>query len=192
MSFIQIAHAIIDPLIDFTAKNVIYYYGLEAIRTTLEKAIMDVALERFGSFVAPIFSSQAALMAAPHVTLFIGDCWGFVLREIITSIEDLVRSIFGVPTSQVGYTWARVAMSIASFVVGVISRNYFYNFGTPYVAAGLQMLFTASICTSFVSAAIIPALVVLAAPSVTFLVGDIIGSLVQHTTYTLLDWSFRY
>jgi hypothetical protein len=192
MCFIQIVHAIVDPLIDFTAKNVVYYYGLEPIRKTLEKTILDVALTRLGSFVAPLFATQAALMVAPQVTLFIGQCWGFALKEIISSIEDLAQAIFGVPAARVEYTWARIAMSIASFVTSTIARNYFYNFGTPFIASGLQILFTRAICTSFVSAALLPAFVVLAAPAVTFLVGDIIGSIVQYTTYTLLDWVWTY
>jgi hypothetical protein len=191
MYVLQTIHSIADPIIDFAAKSVVYYYSLDSIRSTLEQVILKVALPRFGSFAAPIFSKQAALMAAPSATLVIGQLWGLAIRETIAAIEDLAMALFGKKQEQAEFTWVRIAMSIASFAVGCICRNYIYNFGVPYVAVCLKVVLTASICSSIISAAVIPAIVVLSAPAVTFLVGDILGSIAQHTSYTLMDWMWK-
>lgn len=180
----------VESLFDFVTKSAVYYYAIDGIRDSLRSLISKVAYERLGSFIAPIFSEQMAQIVAPPVTLFIGSLYAHALQEIAHSIYALAQAIFGFRPRGSGSSWCHVALHVAATVLGFLTNTAICNYGVSYVALGIRTVVQLSCHIAPLVPLLSTSAAVLLAPAITFLVGDILSSIVQHTSYALLDWVY--
>lgn len=184
---LSIIQASAESIFGLIVKNSFCYVALDKVRSQLQDVITAIALPRLGTFVAPIVGNQVGLMISVPVTLAIGEALSFTLKEMIYSIYDLALR-FLCPSKRVSSSsfFLTVALQISSFTVGFFAKIYFCNYGMTAVSNALKimMIYGAPVCHLPLPMGLaMPVFVTLATPTVTFIVGDIVSSIVQQNVY---------
>lgn len=182
---------ITNSSVSFAIKNTYLYYALSNVRGSLQDTITDIALPKLGGFFAPIVGAQLGTMTAIPVTLFMADMTTFAIKETARIIRDIFRTqVLGEEHPKFPPLWRDMACSVSSFAIGFFAKAYFCNYAMGYVAEALKcgLIMAAPLSgASLVVACMAPAIVVMAAPTVTFFIGDIIASVVSAGSYSAMD-----
>lgn len=184
-----------EAALGFSVKNCVCFYGLAPIRTQLQQVISEIALPRFGSFVAPMVGSQIGLMAALPVTLFYGEMMAFTVKKTITSVHTIFISLwYGVKNSDAPPALCKdVVMNVIAFGAGFFAKTYFCNYAMPHVGSLLRhsiVLASPVLGLSLPMIMLMPAIVVLISPAVTFALGDFVAFGTNRVTYGILNMDF--
>jgi len=198
MNVTSIATFSLDTTFTIAVKNCLCFVALDNVRTSLQKSITEVVVPSLGRFFGPIVGSQIGTMCAIPVTLMLGDLLVTSLKELIQSVNHLFRAIvYGEKNEPTTPFLRDLIIGVASFAAGFFAKTYFCNYcmgpvgqvlklaiaiGAPVLGANLAVTIMA------------PAMIMLAAPSVTFMLGDIIGTITATVTHYVLDgvttWAF--
>jgi hypothetical protein len=190
--YLSIIQATAESLFEFAVKNGFYYVALDKVRGQLQDLITSIVRPRLGGFMAPFVGNQLGLMAAMPVTLALGECLAFTLKELIYSVYDLALRFFN-PSKRESKTsfFLDTAFQISSFAAGFFAKTLFCNYGMVMVNNLLRvmMFYGAPLChfpppVTFA----LPAVIVLATPTATCMVGDIVGSVVRRIFYNALTF----
>lgn len=185
-----------DATFGFAVKNCFCYYGIEKVRTGLQQTITEIAKPHFGTFVAPVVGSQLGLVLALPVTLFYGDMLTFAIKKVLLSVRALFTSLFYDITDTRANTslFREVAVNIVSFSVGFFAKLYFCNYAMGHVGTALRHIGVLSapvLGLSLPVVMVMPAIIVMITPTVTFVLGDFVAYTTGHATYDMLMHSCR-
>lgn len=180
-----------ESLFDFAVKNAFHYVALDRVRNQLQDLITAIALPRLGGFVAPIVGNQLGLMVALPVTLAIGEAVAFTLKELIHSVYDLFLRFFAPSqrSSSASFPFLDVLLRISSFAAGFYAKTLFCNYGMTFVSNVMRVItiYGAPLCNLPPPVVLtLPLCIIIATPTVTGMVGDIIGSVVRQVVYNNL------
>ncbi|MCE5294050.1 MAG: hypothetical protein LLF94_05495 [Chlamydiales bacterium] len=186
-----VANTLVNASTSFVFKNTYLYYGLTTVRTNLQQAVSEFTIPKFGKFAGGMIGIQLGTLAAIPVTMFLADLTLVAVRQSVKLIQDIYRtSILGEKRSQSPPLWRDVAVATASFAAGFFAKTYFVNYGMEAVGELLKYAFVvlaplsgASMVVTFMT----PALIAMITPSVTFAMGDIVGTCVGAITYKILS-----
>lgn len=174
----------------FAVKNSVCFMALDNVRTSLQQTITEIVMPKLGGFFAPLVGMQLGTMCAVPVTLMLGDLAATALKEAARSIHSLFRAIvYGEKNEHATPFIRELIINVASFAIGFFAKTYFCNYCMTYVSRVLRIgifigapLIGASLAISLMA----PAMVVMAAPTVTFMLGDIVGDVASTASnYTL-------
>ncbi len=186
-----VAGVITNSTVSFAIKNTYLYYALGNVRTSLQATITDIALPKLGGFFASVVGTQLGTMTAIPVTLFMADMTTFAIKETARAIRDIFRTrVLGEDHPKFPPLWRDMAFSVSSFALGFFAKAYFCNYAMGYVADALKcgLVMTAPLSgASLIVACMAPAIVVMAAPTVTFFIGDILATVVSAGSYSAMD-----
>jgi hypothetical protein len=186
-----VAQGAIENACAFITKHSFSFYALENVRTELEELIHDVALPHLGAFVSPIVSRELATIFSVSVTCLLAEMVSVAVKEAIRAIIDLASSYFGfVKPKGLTFFMREQALFIAGFVTGFLAKSYFCNNALLVVHKGCDLMLRHAVQLSavpFPFSAVIPYLAIVAAPYVTFVLGDIIWTVIAETTEEIMD-----
>lgn len=186
-----VAAVVVDTSVNFVIKNSYLYFALTNVRTSLQEVITELALPKLGSFLAGVVGSQLGTMCSIPVTLFLADMTTIAMKEMVRSVDDIFCNVvYGKEYPQFPPLWREMAFSVSSFAIGFFAKAYFCNYGMAYVAEALKytIIVGAPFCgASVVISCLAPAIVVLAAPTVTFALGDVLAKVVSTGSYSAME-----
>lgn len=186
-----VAAVVVDTSVNFVIKNSYLYFALTNVRTSLQEVITELALPKLGSFLAGVVGSQLGTMCSIPVTLFLADMTTIAMKEMVRSVDDIFcNAVYGKEYPQFPPLWREMAFSVSSFAIGFFAKAYFCNYGMAYVAEALKytIIVGAPFCgASVVISCLAPAIVVLAAPTVTFALGDVLAKVVSTGSYSAME-----
>jgi len=118
------------------------------------------------------------------------------VRELAKAIHNLFKAIiYGIDDSNSRSLCKELVFGITSFAIGFFAKLYFCNYGMGPVGTCLKIgtSIAAPLCSSaFPIALAAPAIAILATPTVTFMVGDIVGSIASNASYEVFDRTFSF
>lgn len=186
-----VAGIAVDVSTSFVIKNSYLYFALSNVRTSLQQAITELALPKLGGFLASVVGTQLGTMCSIPVTLFLADMTTVAMKELVRTVDDIFCNVvYGKEYPQFPPLWREMAFGVSSFAIGFFAKAYFCNYGMAYVAEALKYIIIvgAPFCgASLVISCLAPAIVVLAAPTVTFLLGDVLATVVSSGSYRAME-----
>ena len=189
-----VAGSVVNASTSFVFKNTYLYYGLTTVRTNLQQAVSEFTIPKFGKFAGGMLGVQIGTLAAIPVTMFMADLTLIAMRQTVKLVNDIYRtSVLGETSPQLLPLWREVAIATVSFAAGFFAKTYFVNYGMEAVGELLKYSFIvlaplsgASMVVTFMT----PALIAMITPSVTFALGDVVGTCVGAITYKILSPGF--
>lgn len=186
-----IAGVAVDMSTSFVIKNSYLYFALNNVRTSLQEVIAEVARPKLGGFLASVVGVQLGTLCSIPATLFLADMTTIALKEMVRAVDDIFCNVvYGKEYPQFPPLWREMTFGVSSFAIGFFAKAYFCNYAMSYVAEALKytIILGAPFCgASLVISCLAPAIVVLAAPTVTFMLGDVLARVVSSASYNTME-----
>lgn len=190
-----LATASLETTATIITKNCFCFMVLDNVRESLQKTITEVVKPSFGGFIGPLVGSQIGTMCSIPVTFMLGDLLVTSLKELVSSIKSLYRAvIYGEKNESTTPFLRDLIINVTSFAVGFFAKTYFCNYCMSPVGTVLKLaialgapLLGASLAVSLMA----PAMIMVTAPSVTFVISDIVGTIASNVTFFILDGTSR-
>lgn len=171
-----------EAIFDISARNGFIFYTLDKVREDLTCTIADIVKPRFGDFVGSLLASQLALLSATTVTFMVAELWTWALKELILSVYELSRRIFGCkPSKPMPSAAWQIAMRVTSFCLGFYVKHLFSTRCMSHVGSCLRVI------TASQGSFLLPLMIPIITPSITFFVADIVGLVASRISYKVLN-----
>jgi hypothetical protein len=178
----------------FFAKQYFCYVALEPIRRSVDVIITKIATKQLGFIMATFVSGQLGAMAAFAVTWLLGDLLYFTMAETVHTIIMLARLIIWNKREIPGISiFKELTLRSASYLTYLVSNEVFCHFALKPVEFVTDFCFRKFVTLSSSVLDVGPVKSVLAtivAPQITYLFGEIVGTVMDIATYEAL--SIRY
>jgi hypothetical protein len=194
MNGLTIVRLAADTTLGFFVKNSFCYYGLDTVRKDLQQIISKIAEPHIGRFAAPLVANQLGMVLALPVTLFYADLACFAIGQAVSSIFDLFLSFSsGYKPESSPIIAKKVVFRVISFVTAFFAKSYFINYAMPVVGKALQV--SSKVIVPLIGASIpmqlmLPGMIIIATPTITFIAADIASFFVDRTVYAILTHIF--